>query len=291
MPAPIFLPFYRTSVRYNEFRCDCVRVVYSIRYVRLCASRLSSRHVVLSCVSSRAIRCVVSSVGSFRPSFRSPSCLAPFRSAVRSFSSRLPWRDCLAFPCRLVSHWHPVCPSSRSSSCRSVSHAVSSCSSRSRSSSRSRRPGGVFVSVFMPVPRVRTVPPCSSLVPVRLFGLGPCPRCGAGLCVMSMERGRLALIVLFVPSLLLLATHSLVAGWRREDEVMEHRFMLLAARSFSAHVPSFSSSRRPLALIAFSHPLIHEARRAGTETEAKSDKDRTGTRKTRRIERDARRDE
>lgn len=142
MPAPIFLPFYRTSVRYNEFRCDCVRVVYSIRYVRLCASRLSSRHVVLSCVSSRAIRCVVSSVGSFRPSFRSPSCLAPFRSAVRSFSSRLPWRDCLAFPCRLVSHWHPVCPSSRSSSCRSVSHAVSSCSSRSRSSSRSRRPGG-----------------------------------------------------------------------------------------------------------------------------------------------------
>lgn len=53
--------------------------------------------------------------------------------------------------------------------------------------------------------------------------------------------------------------------------------MLLAARSFSAHVPSFSSLRRILlALIAFSHPLIHEARRAETETEAKPDKDRTG---------------
>lgn len=143
--------------------------------------------VVSSCRLARASRfvrlgCVVSSVLSVLPVrlARRSACrldrlvVSVWRRSVLLFArSRLVCRGGLALRSRavLVSHWHPVCPSSRSSSCRSVPPAVSSCSSRSRSSSRSRRPGG-GVRVRS---RVRTVPPCSSLVPVRLFGLGSCP--------------------------------------------------------------------------------------------------------------------
>lgn len=138
--------------------------------------------VVSSCRLARASRfvrlgCVVSSVLSVLPVrlARRSACrldrlvVSVWRRSVLLFArSRLVCRGGLALRSRavLVSHWHPVCPSSRSSSCRSVPPAVSSCSSRSRSSSRSRRPVAVRIR-FHVRSRVRTVPPCCSLVLVR----------------------------------------------------------------------------------------------------------------------------
>ena len=127
--------------------------------------RLVRRLVMSSrpCVSFRAsrlrrivrlIRLACSSRSSFRLSarFARRLGLAPFRSAVRSFLLRLPERDCLAFPCRLVSHWHPVCLSSCSSSCRSVPPTVSSCSSCFCPVISFSLIRGRFGSVFMSVP-------------------------------------------------------------------------------------------------------------------------------------------
>lgn len=88
-------------------------------------------------------------------------------------SFRLPWRSCLAFPCRLVSHWHPVCSVS-SLAPFIILPVVSSCSSRFCHVISFRLVRGRLVSVLVPGSRVRAVPSCCSLVPVRLFGIGSC---------------------------------------------------------------------------------------------------------------------
>ena len=140
--------------------------------------------------------------------------------------------------------------------------------------------------------RIRAVPSCSSLVPVRLFGLGSCPRSWGGRERCGHGAG----------SGLLLSSHPFV----RCGMALWGDGAWGAVSCCSPLVPFFSCvivlliPSVPLALIACPHHLIHEARRAETETEAKSEEDRTGTRKTtrietrrptRRIKRDARRDE
>lgn len=188
-----------------------------LSYAHPRASRLSSRHAVLPCVSSRASRCVVSSIlpsGLFVPSARLglSSRFAPFRSAVRSFSFRLSWRSCLAFPCRLVlplasrlsyappRHCVPsdrlvlICYLVRSHpwAAHARSHACSPCSHRS------------VLLVARSCPLIGPSSSCSHL------------RRRAWRGVMAMGRGRVALIVLSVPSCSYsLLTHSLRDGGGR----------------------------------------------------------------------------
>lgn len=105
------------------------------------SSRLPSRRASRLMRSVAVVRRVVRrAVSSARLVSACRLVWAPFRSAVRSFSSRLLERDCLTFPCRLVSHCFPFVPrlarrlvvASRSPS--RLAHLVSVLSSRSRSS-------------------------------------------------------------------------------------------------------------------------------------------------------------
>lgn len=149
-------------------------------YVRPCASRSSSRHVVSLCVSSRASRCVVSSVvPPCRPSRRlvgSSRRVVSYghRFALLFACSRFACRGVLALRSRVVSFspWHPV------SSLRLVHRLVGS--SRYLPSSRFCLTRGRLGSVLVPGSRVRAVPFCCSLVSVRLSGLGSCPRSWGG---------------------------------------------------------------------------------------------------------------
>lgn len=198
------------------------------------ASRLSSCHVVSSCVS--ACRLV----------------WAPFRSAVRSFVSfagavlpcvPVPSRFALGIP--LVLRPSP--------SLRPVGSARSHLLSRSVSSVGGSCPFSCLFPVFAPFRSARRSFLSVNRSQFVLFsspswGVAGRHGHGAGACCSYR---------LIRPILLLLATHSLVAGWRREDEVMGHRFMLLAARSFSAHVPSFffiTSDPRPHCVLSSPHP-------------------------------------
>ena len=197
---PRFAPVARFSFPLVSFPHMCVPV------------RLACRLVMSSCRASRLVRSVASCCPScrlacsFRSSFRLSVRfarrldLAPFRSAVRSFLLRLPERDCLAFPCRLVSHWHPVCLSSCSSFCRSVPLAVSSCSSRFCPVISFSLIRGRFGSVFMSVP---VFAPFRSAVRSFLFVHRSrffCLRRGEELCVMKRRRLVLVLLISSVSS-------------------------------------------------------------------------------------------
>ena len=149
--ALLFARFYASILVRFLFPC-CFSFICSSTCVSLVVSL-----AVSPCVSSHAFRCRCPScrpscrlIGSAR--FACRLVWAPFRSAVRSFSSRLLERDCLTFPCRFVSHCFPfvsrivrrLVVASRLPS--RLAHLVSVMSSRSR------RPGGLFVSVSMPIP-------------------------------------------------------------------------------------------------------------------------------------------
>lgn len=158
---PLFLSLSSRSIRYAIASRSSSRP----------SSRSSSRPIrlVVRLVSCVSLRRVVGSSRLFVSSCRFACRLvwAPFRPAIRSFSSCFSWRGCLAFPCRLVLplasrlSYAPVIASRRLGSFSSV---ISFGLIRWR-----------LMPVFMPVPRVRAVPFCSSLVPVRLFGFGSCP--------------------------------------------------------------------------------------------------------------------
>lgn len=187
---PFFMPLFRTSVRYNGSRCDCVRVAYSIKrhrfilltahsslrsccplllssrflssYVRSRASRLSSRHVVLLCVSSRAFRCrrvarraVHRVIPSARLGLSSRMCAVPLCCSLVLVSPVVAVLLCVPVPFRFCLGISFVI-SSRPPSRRLISSAVSFGFTR-----------GCFGSVLVLGSRVRAVLSCCSLVPVR----------------------------------------------------------------------------------------------------------------------------
>lgn len=225
---------------------------------RLRASRSSSRSSSRHAVSFRAIRCVVlpvvssarlvSPVGSSHLSFRLSSRSAPFRSAVRSFSFRLSWRSCLAFSSRLVFALAfrlviASCP------CVSSVHLVLSRHLVSVSPVGVSCSFSCLVPVFAPFRPARRSFLFAYSVSVHVLGrgAGPCrlwPWGGWGLLLSSHPFARCGMALWkdvawgavpccspLVPCLL-----------------MPHRY------------PHLIGS---LALIAFSYPLIHEARKPG----------------------------
>lgn len=264
----------------------CVPVRLARRLVM--SSRRASRLVrfVASCRSSCRLTC-----SSRRLVIRRPACrLVSHRSVLLFACSHSVCRGGLALRSHAVSF----------SPWRLVHRLVGSSRSFPVISFRLTRVR--LVPVIMPCFRVRAVPSCSSLVLVRLFGPGLCPRSWGVAVRHGHVAAGIALLISSVPSWLLLATHSLRDGGGRMWGYVAPFRVCSPLVPLPAHAPSFSPSRRiPLALIAFSHPLIYEARKPGAEMEAKSDEDKTGTRKTTRrietrrmtrwIKRDARRDE
>ena len=254
----------------------------------LCVSFVVSL-AVSPCVSSHAFRCRCPSC---RPSCRLIGSVhfacrlvwAPFRSAVRSFSSRLLERDCLTFPCRLVSHCFPfvsrlarrLVVASRLPS--RLAHLVSVMSSRSR------RPGG---GCSCPFPCLF---PCSRrsvlLVAHSCSFIGPGSSVsvmGEGRCVMKRRRltfSRLIRLISFI-----LATRSLQIGMRGGYGYGAP--FHAARRSYPrlSYPHRFHISSDSIALIC-PHHLIHEAREPNGEDKRKREKRDAGeTDRTRRSTR------
>ena len=270
-----------------------VRFLFPCCFSFICSSTCVSFIVSLAvslCVSSHAFRCRCPScrlIGSAR--FACRLVWAPFRSAVRSFSSRLLERDCLTFPCRLVSHCFPfvsrlarrLVVASRLPS--RLAHLVSVMSSRSR------RPWGVFVSVSMPIPVFAPFRPArrSFLFVHRSRFL--CLRRGAG----DASWGGRVLPFSSHPFHLVPTRYSLTrCGGCGEDGDTGHRFTLLAARSLLLMSLSFPPSHRFPSLSLCSHPITHETRKR--RLMAKANRTRTKNKRDARarwIKQDARRDE
>ena len=123
----------------------------------ICSSTCVSFVVSLAvspCVSSHAFRCRCPSC---RPSCRLGSSRLVVSFGAVSFccslvlvSFAVAVLPCVPVPSRFLP-WRPVCPSSCSSSCRSVSPVVSSCSSRFCPVISFSLARGLFVFVFIPV--------------------------------------------------------------------------------------------------------------------------------------------
>ena len=248
----------------------CSLFPYAFPCVSFVVSSLVSSLVspcVSPCVSFRAFRCVVSSVGS---SCRLVSLVVSYgRRFVLLFArSRFACRGglCLAFPCRLVfALVSRLVVASRLSSRLLISFppAISSSACPWAARVRSR--------VWFPCSRRSVLLVARSCSPIRSRFMSSVV--GRGCVVMAMGRRGL-----------LLSVHpfarcgmDLRGGWGMRHGAPFH----VARRSFlvcSCPIVLIILSV-PLVLITFSHPLIHEARKPVAETEAKSDEDKTGTRK------------
>ena len=259
-PFPSFSFQYTVSVRLAHRLAR--RLVMPSRFVRYVAS---------CCPSCRRL-------GSFRPSAR-PICRlglssrsAPFRSAVRSFSFRLSGRSCRAFPCRLV---FVLASCLVIASRRLIS--FSSCHLVLRLLVGVSDPFSFLVPVFAPFRPARRSFLTHFVRPSRFMS----SVVGRGRVVMAMGRRGLLFSSHPPPHGSLLATHSLVAGWRREDVGYGAPFHAARRSLFVRscpivplhHVGSTSPS-------LCSHPLIREAgkrMRRAIERERENNTDRNET--------------
>lgn len=249
-PSPPTPTVVRSSFPLVSFPYACPSCVSFVRLARrlVMSSRRASRLVrfVASCRSSCRLTC-----SSRRLVIRRPDGRLVSRRSVLLFA-------CSHSVCRggfaLCSHSVSFSP------WRIVHHLVGSSRSFPVISFRLTRVR--LVPVIMPCFRVRAVQFCCSLVLVRLFSPGLCPRSWGGTVRHGHGAAVLALLISSVPSWLLLATHSLRDGGGRMWD-MGRCSVLLAARSLACSCPIVllitSDSHRPNCVLSSPHPRSKKA--------------------------------
>lgn len=282
--------FFCRSTEHQFDIMDSVAIVFvSCIPSDMCVSvRLACRLAMSSCRASRLVRSAASCRPSARSVRRSARRLVWRRFVLLFARSRFVCRGGFALRSRAVSFlpWRPVCPSSRLSSCRSVSLAVSSWSSRFCPVISFSLARGLFVFVFIPVPVFAPFHAArrSFMFVNQSRFLCLCVVVGAG--DASWGRAWVCSSRLITRSLRI----GMRGGWGYEAPFHAAR------RSFVAiHAPSFFSSHQSLLVPpsrCVPHRLAHKAskKRRMTNDEGKWKREKRDAR-ARWIEQDARRDE